>query len=202
MLMNDVYVQSWPYNLTFLWLPIGGSEAQVRQPCPSRVPRAARSPHWQHAIRQPRKGDASSSCFARRPDTDSKPKIVFWERWAKEIRQSDTTRRIKSSLPPFLFHQMQLYISIPLISFTQSGRTVTHFLFLSLCLFLSTLRCCTHPEIPHSALVSPFVSYLLSPYVSPPRLSHKPAMLKQHPVCSCSDSRACASDSVRLQCTI
>jgi hypothetical protein len=61
-------------------------------------------------------------------------------------------------------------------------------------LFLSYVchqfRCRSSPQIPFSVLFSLFVSYLLSPYVSPPRLSVIPKQ-KQHPVCSSWGAGAC-----------
>jgi hypothetical protein len=54
-------------------------------------------------------------------------------------------------------------------------------------LFLSYVchqfRCRSSPQIPFSVLFSLFVSYLLSPYVSPPRLFVIPKQ-KPYPVCS------------------
>jgi hypothetical protein len=118
--------------------------------------------------RQRWEGVAPSSCCAGRPDTDSNPKSSVES--AELMKFAHQLLLAVSNHPPsLLFHQIQL-ISIPLISFTQSARTVSF----SLCFCLSTLRCCTHPEIPHNALISPFVSYLLSPYASPLRLSHNP----------------------------
>ena len=98
--MKDVYVQSSPCNLISLWLPIGGSETQVHRLCPSRAPRAARSPHWRHAIRQRREGVSPQQLLRSKTWHRFKPKIEGWEHWAKEIRPSATTCRIKSSPPP------------------------------------------------------------------------------------------------------
>jgi hypothetical protein len=142
------------------------STSAVSKPCTKGGTFATLTTH-----RQRREGDAPSSCCARRPDTDSKRKSSVesakLKKFALQLLLDVSNHHLPN--PPFLFHQIQL-IYIPLVSFTQSGRTVSF----SLCFCLSTLRCCTHPEIPHSALISPFVSYLLSPYVSPLRLSHNP----------------------------
>lgn len=170
--MKDVSVQSSPCNLTSLWLPIGGSEVQEHRPCPSRAPRAARSPHWQHTIRQRREGDAPSSCCVRRPDTDSKPKSSVEsakvKKFAHQLLLAVSNHHLPNP-PFFLFHQIQL-ISIPLVSFTQSGGTVSFslsasafqpyvaVLTLKFLIALSSLRS-FRTSFPHTCL--PFVSPII-----------------------------------------
>jgi len=125
--MKDVCVQSSPRNLTSLWLPIGGSEAQVHRACPSRAPRAARSPHWQHTIRPRWEGVAPRICCARRPDTNSNPKSsaesAKLKKFAPQLLLAVSNNPIPFFIPPnstyfysnYTFHQVRsncLFLSL------------------------------------------------------------------------------------------
>jgi len=121
--------------------------------------------------RQRREGVAPSSCCARKPDTDSNPK--------SSVESAELKQFVHQLLLAVPNHQLPTPFFIPPNSTYFYSTYFFHpvrsnYLFLSPCFCLSTLRCCTRPEIPHSALISPFVSYLLSSYVSPLRLTHNP----------------------------
>ena len=168
-----MYIQSSPCNLT-LWLPVGGCEAQVHQPCPSRAPRAARSPHWQHTIRQRKEGVAPSSCCTRRPDTDSNPKSSVESAELKKFAHQ-LLLAVSNHLPPppppppfihstkfnlFLFHlflspsPVELSLSLS-VSASQPYVAVLTLKFL---IALSSLR--SFPTFfPHTCL--PFVSPII-----------------------------------------
>jgi hypothetical protein len=168
--MKDVYVQSSRCNLTSLCLPIGGYEAQVHQPCPSRAPSTARSPHWQNTIRQRWEGVTSSSCCARRPDTDLNPKSSVESTELKKFAYQLLLALSNHHLSPhffyytkfnsFLFH---LFISpspveLSLSLSASASQPYVAVLTLKFLIALSSLRS-FRTFFPHTCL--PFVSTII-----------------------------------------